>query len=293
MPVFLLGCAVGATLFGQTEKDPDSVSYRERELKACGAKEKNVKYVADTDKTKHPTGTTPADQSLIYVLRPSGWGNRAQTKLAVDGEWKGVNRANNYFFFTVQPGIHYFCSESVNRSIVVLTAEAGKTYYLEQQVHPGAMMKVRTQLGVMEETEGPKALARTYPSTWEPAPGTGGPVAAGAVQAPEAIDQQAKAWLDANKEPAAINVTGIWLGAEWGRVPLTQREGGRRIIGSGDGWDISGVVSGSTVYLLFSDKGKVAFSARLTAEGNSVLNGTYTTGLLSSGSRTRAIRLTK
>ncbi|MBZ5684784.1 MAG: hypothetical protein LAP86_07095 [Acidobacteriia bacterium] len=49
------------------------------------------------------------------------------TKLAVDGDWKGVNRGNNYFYFTLEPGEHYFCSAAENHSVLTLKVEAGKT----------------------------------------------------------------------------------------------------------------------------------------------------------------------
>jgi hypothetical protein len=106
-------------------------------------------------------------------------------------------------------------------------------------------------------------------------------------------DKEGRIWLDANKGAATLNVTGVWEGGEWGRIPLSQREGGRRIIGSGDGWDISGVVSGNEVYLLFSHKGKVGFSAKLTSDGPNLLIGVYAPGLLSSASKTHPIRLSK
>ncbi len=102
-----------------------------------------------------------------------------------------------------------------------------------------------------------------------------------------------KAWLDANKEPAAVNVTGLWKSNDWGKVSLNQSEGGRRIIGSGDGWDISGVVSGNDVYLLFFHKEKIAYSAKLTAESPAQLTGVYASGLLSSNSKTKPMRLSK
>lgn len=107
-------------------------------------------------------------------------------------------------------------------------------------------------------------------------------------------DKEGKAWLDACAiDPAALNVTGLWRSQDWGRISLNQREDSRRLIGSGDGWEISGVVSGKTVCLLFSNKGKIAYSARLTAEGSATLTGVYAKGLLSPGLKTVAIRLTK
>lgn len=106
-------------------------------------------------------------------------------------------------------------------------------------------------------------------------------------------EKEGKAWLDANTDPPALNVTGLWQSHDWGRISLNQREGSRRVIGSGDGWDISGVVSGKEVYLLFCHNGKVAFSAKLTAEEASQLTGIYANGILSSRSKTRPIRLSK
>jgi hypothetical protein len=107
------------------------------------------------------------------------------------------------------------------------------------------------------------------------------------------LDKEGKAWLDPNTDPPAINVTGIWDTHTWGRVSLNQREGSRRIIGAGDGWDISGVVSGKDVYLLFSNKDKIAYSAKLTSDGPSHMTGVYANGILSPRSKTRPIVMSK
>jgi hypothetical protein len=106
-------------------------------------------------------------------------------------------------------------------------------------------------------------------------------------------EKEGKAWLDANIDRPAINVTGIWNGGDWGLVALTQREGGRRIIGTADGWDVTGVVSGKKAYLLLWKKDMVAFSVKLTAEGAAQLTGVYAKGILSSASKTIPIRLKK
>jgi hypothetical protein len=106
-------------------------------------------------------------------------------------------------------------------------------------------------------------------------------------------EKDGKAWLEANIDPPAMNVTGIWDGGDWGLVSLSQHEGGGRIIGTADGWDLSGVVSGRTVYLLFWKKDKVAFSARLAIEGASQLTGVYTNGILSTDSKTVQMQLKK
>jgi hypothetical protein len=104
---------------------------------------------------------------------------------------------------------------------------------------------------------------------------------------------EGKAWLDANRAPATLNVTGIWDGGDWGLVALTQRSGDRSIIGTADGWDVTGVVSGDAVFLLFWRKDKVAFSARLAIDNPTQLAGVYAKGILTAQSKTVPITLKK
>ena len=156
-----------AALAGDKPKDDsEENASKEFELKACGPQEKEVKYSAETDKSKHPAPEQPADKALIYVLRPSMMGNKVQTRLAVDGDWKGVNRGNNYFFLFLDPGEHYFCSAAENHSVMALKVEAGKTFYVQQHVHMG-MMKARTTIGQMTDEEGKAKLAGLNLSTWQ------------------------------------------------------------------------------------------------------------------------------
>ncbi len=99
----------------------------------------------------------PDDKAMIYVLRSTMIGYKIHSKLAVDGNWVGVNRGKTYFYFPIEPGERFFCSESENQSYLALNVEAGKTYYLQQQVKPG-VWKARTQLVVLDEDEAKKKL---------------------------------------------------------------------------------------------------------------------------------------
>lgn len=128
---------------------------KEIELRGCGTTE--VNYRADTDTRTHPTPDAPADKAMIYVLRPANIGSMLQSKLAVDGDWKGVNRGRNYFYFTLDPGDHYFCSRAENKDAFKLFVQAGKTYYLQQKVQMG-FMKARTNLVSLDDAEGKKKL---------------------------------------------------------------------------------------------------------------------------------------
>ena len=81
-------------LIADDQKGSGELSSKELELKACGPKDKEVDYSTETDKSQHPVPEQPADKALVYVLRPSMMGNKVQTKLAVDGEWKGLTSDN-------------------------------------------------------------------------------------------------------------------------------------------------------------------------------------------------------
>ncbi len=131
--------------------------------KACGPK---VKHTVRTDKSQQPAAEAPGDKALVYVVRPTKYGGKIQTKLAVDGEWKGVNRGNNYFFFTLEPGTHYFCSQSENHSVLALTVEAGKVYYIQQKMRIG-INKARNRLEVLDAAEGKKGLQKCQLSVFE------------------------------------------------------------------------------------------------------------------------------
>lgn len=140
----------------------DKAARDELTNKACGPK---VGHSVKTDKKQHPTPEPPADKALIYVIRPTMMGNKIQTKLAVDGQWVGINRGNNYFFFTLPPGEHYFCSTAENKSVFAMKVEAGKTYFLQQKIRMG-FMKASNMLSAISNEEGVKGLAKCHPSSF-------------------------------------------------------------------------------------------------------------------------------
>ncbi len=148
------------------QKEQEESEDAQLTLKACGTREKEVMYVADTDKGKHPTPDPPAGKAIVYVVRPTLLGNKVQTKLAVNGDWKGVNRGNNYFYFTLDPGDYLLCSKAENRSVEKLRVEPDKAYYVQQHVRMG-LMKARNSVEILSEEDGKKALTKCHPSTWE------------------------------------------------------------------------------------------------------------------------------
>jgi hypothetical protein len=89
------------------------------------------------------------------------------------------------------------------------------------------------------------------------------------------VEVEGKAWLDSQKDPAEMNVNGAWDSEEWGAFRLIQAEGSREVSGNGGGYDITGVVSGKHLFLLFSSHDTVDYCATLSPTGENNLAGTY------------------
>ena len=160
--------SIGAVAQDKQKEDPTKLTEKELEKKACGPRDKETNFSAETDKSQHPTPPAPADKAMIYVVRPALVGMLMQTKLAVDGDWKGTNRANNYFFFTLDPGEHYLCSEAYGARVLKLNVAASKTYYVQQhvEIHPIYASHGFNHITLMTEDEGKAKVATANLSTW-------------------------------------------------------------------------------------------------------------------------------
>jgi hypothetical protein len=89
------------------------------------------------------------------------------------------------------------------------------------------------------------------------------------------VEVEGKAWLDAQKDPAAISVNGTWDSDELGALHLMQAEGSREVNGNGGGYEITGVVSGKQLFMLLSTGHTVEYCAVLRSNGDNGLIGTY------------------
>jgi hypothetical protein len=107
------------------------------------------------------------------------------------------------------------------------------------------------------------------------------------------LDTKGKEWLGTHTDAAAINVNGSWHSKDWGTVTLRQTQDSREVTGDGDGWDITGVVSGKQAFLLFSHKGKVTYTAELTSQADGSLNGSYAKGYMGEKTKAKPMQLTK
>jgi hypothetical protein len=89
------------------------------------------------------------------------------------------------------------------------------------------------------------------------------------------VEVEGKAWLDAQKDPAELNVNGAWDSEEWGAFHLIQAEGNREVSGNGGGYEIVGVVSGKHLFMLFAQNHTVEYCATVSPTAENTLAGTY------------------
>gem|GEM_PF-1283579 len=103
---------------------------------------------------------TPAEgKALVYVLRPTGFGALIRMNLECDSVHIGSTKAENYVYAMLDPGTHTLVSKAENHSSLEVTLEAGKTYYVKQQVKMGFAF-AETGLKLVDEQEGQKYLKK-------------------------------------------------------------------------------------------------------------------------------------
>ena len=115
----------------------------------------------------------------------------------------------------------------------------------------------------------------------------------GAAPAARNLSPESGVWLSAHKDSPQIDVTGEWYERAWGVVHLRQVQGTGNVVGNTPEYDIAGVVSGKSAYLIFSHKGKTDYSVILNLEEGNRLEGKYESGLMREESEGKSISLTK
>ncbi len=96
--------------------------------------------------------TAKADKSNIYVYRNENFGSAIAMTVSLDGKVAGQSGPQTYFVWEVAPGSHEIASHTENVSTLKLTTEAGKSYYVWQEVKMGMWMAGSLLQQVDEET---------------------------------------------------------------------------------------------------------------------------------------------
>lgn len=96
-------------------------------------------------------------KSVIYVYRNESFGAAVKMDVDLDGRRMGATVADTYLFAEVEPGMHKIGSHAENDVYLDVNAEAGKAYFVWQEVKMG-LMYARSRLQLVDETEGRNAI---------------------------------------------------------------------------------------------------------------------------------------
>ncbi len=109
------------------------------------------------DDTKGKLFSVKPDKSSIYVYRNENFGGAISMTVSLNGRVAGQSGPQTYFLWEVDPGSHEIASHTENVSTLKLATEAGKAYYVWQEVKMGAFM-ARSLLQQVDEETGRKGV---------------------------------------------------------------------------------------------------------------------------------------
>ena len=97
------------------------------------------------------------DRANVYVYRNETFGAAIPMTVSINGRVAGQTGPQTYFMWEVEPGLHEISSHAETVSTIQITAQAGKSYYIWQEVKMGLFM-ARSQLQQMDEETGRKGV---------------------------------------------------------------------------------------------------------------------------------------
>jgi len=103
--------------------------------------------------TKAKEFSPAPNKASLYIYRNESFGAAISFKVSVNGKALGQTAAKTYFRLNVMPGIYSIESHAENVSTLPLTLEAGKNYFVWQEVKMGFMMG-RSLLQQVDENTG-------------------------------------------------------------------------------------------------------------------------------------------
>lgn len=110
--------------------------------------------MAPLDEDARAKGFAPAPNAAsLYIYRNESFGAAIPMTVSVNGRALGQTAAQTYFRLDVAPGKYNIESHAENVSMLPLTTEAGKNYFVWQEVKMGLWM-ARSLLQQTDETRG-------------------------------------------------------------------------------------------------------------------------------------------
>jgi len=107
----------------------------------------------DADAKAKTFVSPPSGQANIYVYRNETFGAAIKMPLLLDNQSIGDTGAHTFAFRQVAPGKHTIVSKTENDPSLDIDAQAGKTYYVWQEVKMGAFA-ARSALHLVDEEKG-------------------------------------------------------------------------------------------------------------------------------------------
>lgn len=123
-------------------------------LGACAS----VPMAAPDADAKAKTFVAPSDgEANVYIYRDQTVGSAIKMPLLLDNASIGDTGPHTYAFRQIQPGSHTITSKAEKDATLDFKAEAGKTYYVHQEVKMG-VWAARTGLELVDESAGQEAV---------------------------------------------------------------------------------------------------------------------------------------
>jgi len=120
----------------------------------------SVPMVSVEDDAKAKTFVVQKNKSNIYLYRNETFGGAIPMSVSLNGRVAGQTGPQTYFLWEVDPGQHEIASHAENVSTLRLTTEAGKAYYVWQEVKMGFFL-ARSTLQQVDEETGRKGVAES------------------------------------------------------------------------------------------------------------------------------------
>jgi len=104
------------------------------------------------------TFATKPGKGNIYVYRNETMGAAVKMPVVLDGKLVGDTASKTYFLFEVAPGKHELIAKGENDSVLPLTVQAGRNYFVWQEMKMG-MFAGRSVLQLVDEAKGQAGVA--------------------------------------------------------------------------------------------------------------------------------------
>ena len=118
----------------------------------------SVAMMKPEDDMRAKTFMVSKNKANIYLYRNETMGAAIKMPVSVNNKMAGETASKTYFLWQVAPGTYDIRSHTENTSALKLIVEAGKNYFVWQEVKMG-LFAARSELQLVDEEAGRKGVA--------------------------------------------------------------------------------------------------------------------------------------